>query len=560
MQSSPSRELFNQFYHSRPFLIKWLSIISIITGFVMMLQFLVFAHKIDLPGLILFIFSFFPLGLYYSHRISASINCLSIGLTIFVLAQGIYSKNTVSFLFITLILITSVIFSRIIIVNAIFSVTIVTIIIALAVGYIPWNPMSDLEQGYYNNGSILTMITLITLTYILSIIIYKTLLKTIRGQHGQLMQLIQQEKLSSISVLASGIAHDYNNLLTTLLGNLNLIRMNPEDIENNELYFTEAEDAITRAKKLTDQLATLAGSEIPVKKVLALGPMLKELTNVCLIGSRVKAEFHISLDLFSVIADQTQLNLVFQNLILNAIQAMPKGGTLKISAINSAVSKEDPWNLEPGNYVAVRIIDQGIGIPSENLKKLFSPYFTTKSLGRGLGLAVSQAIVKGLGGIIAVESQVGKGSEFSVFLPASTIPAMIKGLGKVDIELKTGKVLLLDNEESVIKVLKAHLELLGFQIDHVHIGDEAIKAFTEASIPYDFAILDLGSNDNLEGIEVARNILDRIPNAILIASSDRSADILDNYPDHGFKGFLKKPYTMQDLADTLNITNNPSAL
>ena len=207
--------------------------------------------------------------------------------------------------------------------------------------------MSDLEQGYYNNGSILTMITLITLTYILSIIIYKTLLKTIRGQHGQLMQLIQQEKLSSISVLASGIAHDYNNLLTTLLGNLNLIRMNPEDIENNELYFTEAEDAITRAKKLTDQLATLAGSEIPVKKVLALGPMLKELTNVCLIGSRVKAEFHISLDLFSVIADQTQLNLVFQNLILNAIQAMPKGGTLKISAINSAVSKEDPWNLEP---------------------------------------------------------------------------------------------------------------------------------------------------------------------------------------------------------------------
>ena len=210
--------------------------------------------------------------------------------------------------------------------------------------------------------------------------------------------------------------------------------------------------------------------------------------------------------------------------------------------------------------MAVRIIDQGIGIPSENLKKLFSPYFTTKSLGRGLGLAVSQAIVKGLGGIIAVESQVGKGSEFSVFLPASTIPAMIKGLGKVDIELKTGKVLLLDNEESVIKVLKAHLELLGFQIDHVHIGDEAIKAFTEASIPYDFAILDLGSNDNLEGIEVARNILDRIPNAILIASSDRSADILDNYPDHGFKGFLKKPYTMQDLADTLNITNNPSAL
>jgi signal transduction histidine kinase len=232
-------------------------------------------------------------------------------------------------------------------------------------------------------------------------------------------QIQKDEKLRSISVLASGIAHDFNNFLTIILGSADLLQVLAEDKSNLRPHIENIQTAGMRARDLTQQLLSFAKGGVPDIKTGSIGDLVRESAAFVLAGSSVRCETEVPVDLWQVEMDASQISQVLNNLIINAIQAMPQGGNLKITAANVTVTEEDSILLRSGDYVKISVIDQGIGIPPENLNKIFDPFFTTKKTGNGLGLANAYTIVKNHRGLITAQSQVGFGSTFDIYLPAT---------------------------------------------------------------------------------------------------------------------------------------------
>ncbi len=228
---------------------------------------------------------------------------------------------------------------------------------------------------------------------------------------------LQTQKLESLGVLAGGIAHDFNNLLAGIFGHMDLARLSSNPADRSE-YLSQAMGAIDRARNLTSQLLTFAKGGAPAKNIESLTPFLEETTRFALSGSTVSCRFDIAEDLWRCNFDRHQIAQVIDNLVRNAQQAMPTGGTITVSARNLAHGREELPALENSRYVAIAIIDTGSGIPKETLPRIFDPFFTTKQKGHGLGLATSYSIVAQHGGSIAVASDPGKGSTFTVYLPA----------------------------------------------------------------------------------------------------------------------------------------------
>ena len=227
-------------------------------------------------------------------------------------------------------------------------------------------------------------------------------------------------KLESLGLLAGGIAHDFNNILTAILGNISLARMEAgrpdRAAEFSATRLEEAEKACQRAQALASQLLSFAKGGQPIKKVTSVAELIKESSNLSLSGSKARTKLVIPPDLWPVEVDEGQISQVFNNLLINADQAMPAGGTITVQAENAMVGDELP--LPEGRYVKITVTDQGIGIPSNYLGKIFDPYFTTKQKGSGLGLATAHSIIRNNAGYITVESQVGVGTTFYVYLPA----------------------------------------------------------------------------------------------------------------------------------------------
>ncbi|MFH1214389.1 MAG: ATP-binding protein [Candidatus Neomarinimicrobiota bacterium] len=238
----------------------------------------------------------------------------------------------------------------------------------------------------------------------------------------QIEQQIQKdEKLKSISVLASGIAHDFNNILTVILGNASLVKMLIKKDEKLQKYIKNIESAGIRARNLTQQLLTFAKGGVPDLKTGSIADLISESSAFMLTGSNVRSEISVASDLWPVEMDEGQINQVLNNLVLNAIQAMPDGGLLKLLASNISIAEDDFIMLRPGEYIKISIIDQGAGILPENINKIFDPFFTTKKGGSGLGLANAYTIVRNHRGLITVHSQVGVGTQFDLYLPATKL-------------------------------------------------------------------------------------------------------------------------------------------
>ena len=237
------------------------------------------------------------------------------------------------------------------------------------------------------------------------------------------------QRLESLGILAGGIAHDFGNLLTVILGNLSLMELYGKDEQNASEaieVFEATKIAAHRAKNLTRQLLTFAKGGAPVKKVVSIVKLVKDTVSFALSGSPVRCELSMPDDLWWVEIDEGQIGQIINNLIINAVQAMPGGGIIRICAENVIIKPEDviikPEDglpLKEGKYIELSIKDQGIGIPEKYLQKIFDPYFTTKSTGSGLGLAITYSIVKKHEGHITVESQAGVGTTFHIYLPAS---------------------------------------------------------------------------------------------------------------------------------------------
>src|SRR5579884_962905 len=378
-------------------------------------------------------------------------------------------------------------------------------------------------------------------------------------------ELLKAQKLESIGVLAGGIAHDFNNLLTAILGNISLSKMST-DPKDNKIYkrLSEAEKACFRAKDLTQRLLTFSKGGAPVKEVTSIGEFIKDSASFAVSGSDVRCEFHISEDLWKVEVDEGQISQVINNVMINAEQAMPGGGVIRVRAENinrdelssPLYYRVDGLPLKGGRYVRITIEDEGIGIPQEHLPKIFDPYFTTKHSGSGLGLAAVYSIIKSHDGYIGVESELGAGTKFHIYLPASDKEILVKEDTKRGYVRSKGRVLVMDDEEMVRELTGEVLGYLGYEVEFASDGVETIKLYVkgkENNKPFGVVLLDLTIPGGMGGKETIKGLLEIDPQVKAIVSSGYSSDpVISEYRDYGFRGVVSKPYSIEQLAEALH--------
>lgn len=365
-------------------------------------------------------------------------------------------------------------------------------------------------------------------------------------------ELLNSQKMESIGVLAGGIAHDFNNMLTGITANLSLLlSKNPEESE----IINDALSAAHAAQSLTAQLLSFSKGGKPVKKEVCLERLLREIFSLSLSGSDAGRETDIPDTLWSVECDETQIKQAIGNLLINAIQAMPAGGKVILKASNfDAIDPPSPM-LPCGKYVRITISDTGIGIPEEHLSRIFDPYFTTKTKGHGLGLSMVWNVVRNHNGYIEVESKLGIGSTFTIFLPSTG--RCLKELSTAEPHLKkgSGHILILEDDLIIQKALKRTLEKLGYSCKIATDGKNALDLFEKeksAGNPFDVALLDLTIPGGMGGQETGIELRKRDPSLVIIISSGYSEKpVMADFKKEGFNAVLPKPYRSEDLSALL---------
>ncbi len=369
-------------------------------------------------------------------------------------------------------------------------------------------------------------------------------------------ELQKMHKLESTGILAGGIAHDFNNLLAAIRNNVYLSKTLVDRESSVYESMESTEKIIQRATNLTQQLLTFARGGAPVKKTAAIVELINESAEFVLKGSNVNCEYKGENDLCSVEIDEGQINQVIHNLILNACQSMPKGGTIRISTENSNLSSDAGLPLQEGKYVKIVIQDEGAGIAEEQLKNVFDPYFSTKEMGRGLGLSIVYSIIKNHNGHILVESEPGVGTTFTMYIPASDKKIEEKETVEDTFIAGEGKILLMDDEEIIRETAEQLLTHKGYTVECAKNGDEAIELYNKAletSQPFDAVILDLTVRGGMGGKEAIRKLLEIDPDVKAIVASGYSNDpVLANYKDYGFVGVFAKHDKTEELGKTLH--------
>lgn len=368
--------------------------------------------------------------------------------------------------------------------------------------------------------------------------------------------ILKAQKLESLSVLAGGIAHDFNNLLTGIYGNISLARLYVKPGGKVHDILEQAEHASIRAKELTLQLLTFAKGGSPVKTVANIARLLRDEASFPLRGSNVKCEFYIPEKLSFAEIDAGQIAQVIHNLVINAAQAMPGGGTVKVRAEDVDIATSDALPVKNGRYIKISIEDNGIGIQQEHLQRIFDPYFTTKQTGSGLGLATVYSILRKHDGHITVRSKAGVGTTFDVYLPAANAPAAAVPEERAkSVTAGSGRVLVMDDEDLIREFAAALLPSLGYSVWLAKDGEEAIAMYKKsinAGEPFDAVIMDLTVPGAMGGKEAVKKLLAIDPKAKVIVSSGYSNDpIMSEYAKYGFKDVIVKPYKVADLSDTL---------
>jgi signal transduction histidine kinase/CheY-like chemotaxis protein len=365
------------------------------------------------------------------------------------------------------------------------------------------------------------------------------------------------DKLESTGILAAGIAHDFNNLLTVILLNLELAQKHKPLDENLARYLGEAKETCLLASSLTAQLLTFAKGGAPIRKAMLLSGVIKESVRSALSGSKVGCETSLAEDLWMAEVDAGQIGQVIRGMVLNSCEAMPQGGVVFVRAENVVLNVQQEPSLPAGEYVRVSIEDQGTGIAKDVLPKIFDPYFSTKHRGdqKGMGLTICHAVVQKHGGAIAVKSEVGRGTTFDIYLPAAR---KLRGGEKAPMppsETRHGRVLVMDDEEGVRKVLGQTLEGMGHSAEMAEDGLKAIEIYKKAKSlgrHFDVVLLDLTIREGMGGQEAIQALLkiDPAVKAIAMSGYIESPVILEP-GRHGFKAALEKPFDAGKLQEIL---------
>ncbi len=367
--------------------------------------------------------------------------------------------------------------------------------------------------------------------------------------------IIKASKIESLGLLAGGIAHDFNNILTVIMGSLAIAKINIGDPDKIYRHLVKAEDYSCQARSLTQQLLTFSKGGEPIKSPLDISRLLVDTSSFVMSGSNVKIEYSLLDESLIIEADETQISQVFNNLIINAIQAMPEGGRINVTGAAVFVPNDFPLPLCEGRYIKITIADQGNGIIPENLQKIFDPYFTTKECGTGLGLTSAYSIVKKHCGYIGVESTPGKGSTFFVYLPAvPESPPVIHAFENRILKGK-GRILIMDDEDAICDVAVQLLAELGYESDSARDGEEAFEQYRlarESGKPYDAVLMDLTIPGGMGGKAAIQLFREYDIDVRAIVSSGYSNDpIMANFREYGFCAMVAKPYRIETLGEAL---------
>ncbi len=368
---------------------------------------------------------------------------------------------------------------------------------------------------------------------------------------------LKVQTLKTVEFMAKGIAHDFNNLLASILGNISVVKAKLGSDAGNQKILDEAEHACILARNLTGRLLTFAKESKTVKKPLLITDFLKESVEFALRGTKVAAEFEFSEEKITINADESQMSQLVNNLVFNAVQAMPSGGKISISCSKEKVSANEIPKLKPGRFVKIVFKDHGEGIRKDIIDKIFEPYFTTKDKGSGLGLPTSKSIVKNHGGTIFVESEESKGASFFVYLPFEGDEAAAYDTAKfVQVKMQhkfKAKILIMDDEKMVQDMLRRILEYFGCEIATCYEGKELLELYKkemEEGNPFNLVIMDLTVPGGMGGKETISELLKLDPKARAVVSTGYSIDLSD-FSELGFKSMVKKPYTIGELERVL---------
>ena len=367
------------------------------------------------------------------------------------------------------------------------------------------------------------------------------------------------QKLESVAILAGGIAHDFNNFLNGIIGNISLAILEAKDNEEIIEILNDAKDATDMAKNLTRQLLTFSSGGTPIKEATSIEKIIKEMAEFSLRGSNARCFYDIPENIWKAQADKNQISQVISNLIINADQAMPEGGIIRIKLENVVVKGSSPLPLNAGKYIKISVEDRGLGIAEKHLPKIFDPYFTTKQKGSGLGLATTYSIIEKHNGYITVDSRLGEGTTFYIYLPATAEQVKPEEENPEEYQPSNGskgRILLMDDERVVRNALKRMLEKIGYKTECATDGKEALEKYKkrlEIKKPFDAVVLDLTIPGGMGGKETIKRILELDPNVKAIVSSGYSNDsVMANYKDYGFKGIITKPFDTNELSEAIS--------
>ena len=371
-------------------------------------------------------------------------------------------------------------------------------------------------------------------------------------------------KLESLGTLAGGIAHDLNNILTVISGNIGLAQIEaPAGASNLLAFLGKAGQAAQHAARLSGQLLTFSKGGAPLKRVISISQLLAHAAEFSLYGSNLRADIDIPVDLWKAEVDAGQIEQVVNALMLNAREAMPHGGTVRVPARNVELEDQTGALLPPGRYLKITVADRGCGIEEDFVTKIFDPYFTTKPNGSGLGLAISYSVVKRHGGLLQLENSSPEGSTFSFFLPAADEAAIAAEPLVPDhaVPFHHHRVLVMDDEAAVRELISDLLATLGFEVTAVPDGLEAVKTYERAlrqGENFQAVILDATIRGGMGGVATIERLRKVDPNVTAIICSGYSDEAaLSEFLSYGFRAALPKPFTRHDLADVLQRAFEP---
>jgi len=376
------------------------------------------------------------------------------------------------------------------------------------------------------------------------------------------VELQTMQNIRSVGFLAGGIAHDFNNILTGIYGNIELAKLKLSEDDESREYIEKAEKSLSRAKGLTQRLISFAHGNSLAKEILDMHVMVSEVLSFALAGSKIRPFIHADDNLYHVEVDHTQIQRVLTNLTVNAVEASDESGNLNVYLKNRIIVENELPDLNAGEYLELIFKDEGCGMSRDLLSQVFTPYFSTKHVGRGFGLAICYSIIDKHKGRISVESELGKGTAFNILLPAAINNEgdnlkQQKVLDDKEMpKLENLSVLVMDDEEMLLDLMTEFLKLSHSSVQKSFNGEEAIELYQKSiknGKPYDLVILDLTIPGGMGGEVVVKKLLEINPDVKCIVSSGYSDnDIISNFVEYGFKEVISKPYTLENVQSTIS--------